>query len=674
MRREISLPKLRAQAAIAPGTLNEDARTVEAIFYSGAAVQRYPIFDDPYELSFSMEPKAVRLDRFNSGAPLVDNHNDHLPLSQAVIGVVEKAWLAEDGGHAVVKIAADRPDILARIKDGILRNFSMGAVLHQVKDITEKGDAQKRLLAIDWEPHELSIVPVPADPGAQALAQAERFPCKLLTGATIASMENIMKFKVRVIASDEIKEIDELEFDEKLHSKDLEKTKLARSPSEERVAVDEALEADKKRTAEIRRLQAHFNMDDMWSQRHIKANHMIEQVIADATEQRAKQAPIIDPSISLGAEHESLPWRKEQMAISIAAQGGGREVPETARQFARYGFVDAALEVLKFHRMAGGLDCRRDASRIVELALTTSDYPNMLANAANKMLRPAYEAQEPTYRKLAERIDLPDFKTASVIKVGDFPEPLQVAESGEVKIGYFAEAKDSFALATYARIISISFQALANDDLSGFQRVMNGVASRFADKENSLWFASLISASGAGPTLGDGGALFNATAVTTAGGHANLTASGTAISVDSIGVGRASMRKQTSVGTTGLGDGLKLNLTPRYILTSPDKETLARQYTTALGPNLAASSQNPWAGMLEPLTDANLISANPWYLFADPMRPGGSVSVYGYMSGQSGPQVMTQEGFNVLGVQMRAVEHFGFAFVDHRGAYRNAGA
>ena len=483
-----------------------------------------------------------------------------------------------------------------------------------------------------------------------------------------------MKLKVRVLSSDELKEIDELEFDEKLHSRDLEKLKPARSPSEERVAVDEALEADKKRMAEIRRLQAHFNMDDVWSQRHIKANHMIEQVIQDATEQRAKQAPIIDPSISLGAEHESLPWRKEQMALSLAAQGGGREIPDTARQFARYGFVDAALEVLKFHRMAGGLDCRRDASRIVELALTTSDYPNLLANAANKMLRPAYDAQEPTYRKLAERIDLPDFKTASVVKVGDFPEPLQVAESGEVKLGYFGEAKDSFALATYARIISISFQALANDDLSGFQRVMNGVASRFVDKENALWFASLISASGAGPTLGDGGALFNATAVTTAGGHANNTASGTAISVDSIGVGRASMRKQTSVGTTGLGDGIKLNLTPRYLLASPDKETLARQFTTVLGPNLAATSQNPWAGMLEPLTDANLTSANPWYLFADPSRPGASVSVYGYMSGQAGPQVMTQEGFNVLGVQMRAVEHFGFAFVDYRGAYRNAGA
>lgn len=663
-RHDLLLPKLRAQAAIAPDSLDEGARTVEAIFYSGAAVQRYPIFDDPYELSFSMDSKAVRLGRFNSGAPLVDNHRDDLPLSQAVLGVVERAWLAEDGGHAIVKIAADRPDILARIKDGILRNFSMGAVIHQMKDITEKGDAQRRLLAIDWEPHELSIVPVPADPGAQALAQAERFPCQLLTGAKAPTERNIMKIKVRLLANSEIAEIEESDFDEKLHSRDL----------KERLAVDEALEADKKRTTEIRRLQAHFNLDDVWAQRHIKASHTIEQVITDATEQRAKQAPIIDPSITIGTDHESLPWRKEQMAIAIAAQGGGREIPETARQFARYGFVDAALEVLKFHRMSGGLDCRRDASRIVELALTTSDYPNLLANAANKMLRPAYEAQDPTYRKLAERIDLPDFKTASVIKVGDFPEPLQVAESGEVKLGYFAEAKDTFALATYARIISISFQALANDDLSGFQRVMNGVASRFADKENSLWFASLISASGAGPTLGDGGALFNATAVTTAGGHANLTASGTAISVDSIGVGRALMRKQTSVGTTGLGDGIKLNLVPRYILTSPDKETLARQYTTALGPNLAASSQNPWAGMLEPLTDANLISANPWYLFADPARPGASVSVYGYMSGQPGPQVMTQEGFNVLGVQMRAVEHFGFAFVDFRGAYRNAGA
>ena len=121
------IPMLRGQAPVEPATLNEEARTVEVRFYSGASVQRMPFFDDPYELSFSLEKGAVRLDRFNAGAPLVDNHNAYGRVGDVVLGVIEKAWLAEGGARARVKVAADRPDILARIKDGILKNFSMSA-------------------------------------------------------------------------------------------------------------------------------------------------------------------------------------------------------------------------------------------------------------------------------------------------------------------------------------------------------------------------------------------------------------------------------------------------------------------------------------------------------------------------------------------------------------------
>jgi hypothetical protein len=45
-------------------------------------------------------------------------------------------------------------------------------------------------------------------------------------------------------------------------------------------------------------------------------------------------------------------------------------------------------------RLAGGyhrgLDPRRDGVLIVELALSTSDFPNLLANAGNKVLLPGY--------------------------------------------------------------------------------------------------------------------------------------------------------------------------------------------------------------------------------------------------------------------------------------------
>jgi hypothetical protein len=375
---------------------------------------------------------------------------------------------------------------------------------------------------------------------------------------------------------------------------------------------------------------------------------------------RSKTAPVINPGISLGEDFDSLPFRKEQMAVALAARARGIDVPEPARGYAKHSFVDLAHEILVFHRLAYGLDARVDGPKVIELALTTSDFPNLLANAANKVLMPAYDAAAPTYRLLAERMDLPDFKTASVLKVGDFPIPKIVGESGEITLGAFSEAKDVYALATYGRRILFSFQALVNDDLAAFVRLMNAVAVRLADFENGLWFTLLTSgSSNNGPTLGDAAQLF-ATA------HGNLAGSGTAIAVDSLGAGRAAIRKQTGL------DGVKLNLVPRYLLTSPDKETLARQYTMVTDGAVVPASKNPWAGTLEPIADANLSSANFWYMFADPAR--AATSVYGYLRGQPGPSVKSREGFEVLGVEMRVALHFGTAFVDFRGAYRNPGA
>lgn len=679
---EIRLPKLRMEASFEPSTLDAEKRTVEIRWYTGAKVERFSMFDGPYHLSFDMDPKAVRMDRLSSGrAVFKRGHADNSDLS-AVLGVIERAWLAADGGHAIVRMSkrADVDPILVDIADGILRNVSMEAAIHAARDVTEKGDEFPHLLAIDWEPRAVALVAVGADADAQALGdEAAAVPCKVTraeapaeapNGATAPTKGKSMKIQVRLLADDSIIEIEEAEFDEKLHSKELQAKKLAPVVSldaerAEKLAMQEKLDADKRRAERIKEVQTHYQLDANWSRFHIDNNTSIEKVIELAAEERAKRSAKIRPDLASGDDRETDGWRFDRMVEALTARALRKDVPEAARQYAHLTLVEAAFERLAARGLHRGLDVRAHSARVVELALTSTDYPNLLANAANKILLGDYMAQEPTYRRLAERQDLPDFKTASVLKAGDFPIPLQVGESGEVKLGAFSEAKDTFALATYGRRILFAFQAIINDDLGAFVRIMRSFAKRLADFENGLFFSLLTSASGAGPTLGDGGALFNATAVTTAGGHANLTSSGTAISVDSIGVGRAAMRKQVSL------DGIKLNIPARHIVVSPDKETLARQYTTLLGPNLAAASQNPWAGMLEPLVDANL-SGNPWYLFADPAV--APVAVYGYLQGQPGPDVSTRQGFEVLGVEMRVALHFGVAFIDFRGAYRNAGA
>jgi hypothetical protein len=79
---------------------------------------------------------------------------------------------------------------------------------------------------------------------------------------------------------------------------------------------------------------------------------------------------------------------------------------------------------------------------------------------------------------------------------------------------------------------------------------------------------------------------------------------------------------------------------------------------------------NPFAGRLTLLVEPRL-PGTAWYLFADPaVLP---VMRIGYLNGQSEPQIQTRDGWDVLGVEFRAILDFGAAVSEHRGAVRSAG-
>lgn len=666
-RRKIQLPRLRAQASVAPETLNESERTVEVRFYSGAAVERFPLFDEPYTLRFSLDPKAVRLGRFNAGAPLVDNHNAYGSVGDVVLGVVQEAWLAADGGHATVKIAADRPDIIARMKDGILKNFSMGAVIHEMRDVTEKGEAQKHLLATDWEPMELSIVPVGADAGAQALrlSSAETFPCEIL-GAAAPRERNEMKIKVRLLAVDadhelnEIIEIDEQDFDARLHSRDLEKSDSS-SSSADRVAVEEALEADRKRTKEIKRIQAHFNLSDLWAHKHSTQQTDMTQILADAAEERARiKSGSFDDRLSLSEEFESIPYKTEQMAEALFARSLRKSPPESARQFALSSIAECAYQCLDMNGRARGrnIDARRAPAEVVQLALhTTSDFPKLLENVLNKSLLPEYEAATPTYRQIAARKEFKDFRAHSFVRAGDFPVPLQVNEHGEFKHGTISEGKETVTAVTYGRILGLSRQVLVNDDLGAFADFGTQVSRRIADFENATFYSvCILPSSGVGPALADGLAVYHAT-------HANIAAAGL-LNNTTLGSALEKMLLQASL------DGLKMTIKPQFLLVSPASYVLALTLLAPITP-AEASKVNPFAGQLTPLVDANLGSQVRFYVLADPGRLPNYI--YGGLQGQAGPRTEVRPGFEVDGIEIKVAIDFGCGAIEYRGGVTGAG-
>ena len=136
-------------------TFNQvEERTYEFPFSSEFPVARY--FGNEI---LSHEASAADLSRLNDGAPLLFNHNP-----DRVIGVVERAYI--DGnkrrGYARVRFSrnAFAQEILGDVKDGILRNVSFG---YSIDKMEERGNGD--YVATAWSPYEVSITPIPADPG-----------------------------------------------------------------------------------------------------------------------------------------------------------------------------------------------------------------------------------------------------------------------------------------------------------------------------------------------------------------------------------------------------------------------------------------------------------------------------------------------------------------------------
>ncbi|UIT42761.1 HK97 family phage prohead protease [Xylella fastidiosa] len=138
-------------------SIDEPSRTLELAFSSEAAeVQTWSGVE-----ILGHRPGEVRLHRLGDSAALLLDHN---PRDQ--IGVVQSASIDRDQrGRAIVRFGRSprAEEILRDVLDGIRKHVSVGYLVHQVEVIGQR-DAGPLYRATDWEPIEISIVSIPADP------------------------------------------------------------------------------------------------------------------------------------------------------------------------------------------------------------------------------------------------------------------------------------------------------------------------------------------------------------------------------------------------------------------------------------------------------------------------------------------------------------------------------
>ena len=301
---------------------------------------------------------------------------------------------------------------------------------------------------------------------------------------------------------------------------------------------------------------------------------------------------------------------------------------------------------------------------VVAAAFTqgTSDFPVLLENAMHKTLQAAYATAALTWNRFCATGSVSDFRAHNRYRTGSFGSLDAVNELGEFVNKSIPDGeKASITAGTKGNIINLSRTAIINDDLGAFVGLSNMLGRAAARTVEADVYAMLALNSGAGPTMGDGKALFHAD-------HGNIT-TGAAITMAALDLDRVAMASQKDVSGNDY-----LDLRPAVLLVPIGLGGTARSINDAqYDPDTANKLQKPNIvnGLFRDIVDTPRMTGTRRYLFADPSE--APVLEVAFLDGNQNPYLELQNGFDVDGARYKVRLDYGVAAVDYRGAVTNAG-
>jgi hypothetical protein len=166
-----------------------------------------------------------------------------------------------------------------------------------------------------------------------------------------------------------------------------------------------------------------------------------------------------------------------------------------------------------------------------------------------------------------------DLNTIDWVRTGTIGSLPTVAEQGEYTELPIGDNVETSTWTKYGGYIGLTLEAILRDNLNAFKRMPDEVALGAMRNISEQIAAIFTSNSAVGPTLADTGALFNATAVTTAGGHANLLTTALGTTYDAWKAAANAMYKQPMMvkNETGYyGVGKRQAVRPKFCLVPVD--------------------------------------------------------------------------------------------------------
>lgn len=608
--------------------VDPDSRTVELSFSSETPYGRW--FGDEI---LCHDEECINLERFNNGLGTVLFNHDR----DAVVGHIEKVWLEDNRGKALVRFDTDEQSetIFQKVQSGTLQGVSVGYAINRY-EVLEDEDTKSTngrfngpaYVVTDWEPLEISIVSVPADPTVGVGRSAEEIHTSIDTQEDNTRMDQEKNLEVQEVKSAPV--------ETGLTQADLQK----------------AMEQERKRTSEITAMFRDFDVEG--ADEAIVLGKSVEEAREMVMDQlRARNKGV---SVTMG-EAESDKFRAAaQDAVLMAAGIPVADAAPGAQELRGYSMVEMARESLR--RESGSTVNFGDNMELARAAInSTSTFPAIMSNLANKSVMVGFNEAETTYQIWAGKGSNRDFKEAARVALSEAGTLELVPEGGQFKQDSFGEASARTKVATYGKLFSLTRQAIINDDLGLFSKIATKYGSAAKRLVNKMVYAQLTG----NVKMQDNVALFDTK-------HGNVAGTGEALSVKAIAKAITAMRRQK--GITGEAT---LNITPKYLVVPPELEMTAYQIvnSTAAVDGVNSGVANPYKGRFIVVADAELTDPDAWYLVADATQHD-TIEVT-YLNGVETPRLETRQGFDVDGIEYKVAFDCGVSALDFRGLYKNAG-
>ena len=607
--------------------VDTDSRTVELSFSSETPYGRW--FGDEI---LCHDEECINLERFNNGLGTALFNHDR----DAVVGHVEKAWIENNRGKALVRFDEDEQSetIFQKVQSGTLQGVSVGYAIYRY-EVLEDEDTKSTngrfngpaYVVTDWEPLEISIVSVPADPTVGVGRSAEEIHTSIDTQEDNTRMDQEKTLEVQEVKSTPV--------ETGLTQADLQK----------------AMEQERKRTSEITALFRDFDVEG--ADEAIVMGVSVDEARAMVMDQlRARNKGV---SVTMG-EAESDKFRAAaQDAVLMAAGITVADAAPGAQELRGHSMVELAREALQREGLQANFGDNMELAR--QAINSTSTFPAIMANLANKSVMVGFNEAETTYQIWAGKGSNRDFKEAARVALSEAGNLELVPEGGQFQQDFLGEASARTKVATYGKLFSLTRQAIINDDLGLFSKIATKYGSAAKRLVNKMVYAQLTG----NVKMQDNVALFDTK-------HGNVAATGEALSVKAIAKAITAMRRQKGI----TGDAT-LNITPKYLVVPPELEMIAYQIvnSTAAVDGVNSGVVNPYKGRFVVVADAELTDPDSWYLVADAAQHD-TIEVT-YLNGVETPRLETRQGFEVDGIEYKVAFDCGVSALDFRGLYKNAG-